>query len=183
MENRKNADCWLYAIGMMLLAELFSLFQPIYINIDNYCTSMMINQVYAEDGYNMFLNPVVCWVSTFLGQLFPDADGFLMLTKAVLLVGIGAVSYFIALHFEHWSERLFWGAMFFFLIIEMNLFSDFFMVWSAFLSFVGMIWLLCALKGVDVNKKWILTGTFFLCCGLMWRLGGFCLFVCSIYFT
>ena len=61
MENRKNADCWLYAIGMMLLAELFSLFQPIYTNIDNYCTSMMINQVYAEDGYNMFLNPVVCF--------------------------------------------------------------------------------------------------------------------------
>ena len=177
MGNRKNADCWFYAVNMVLLVELFSLFQPIYTNIDNYCTSMIINQVYAEDDYNMFLNPVVCWVSTFLGQLFPDADGFLMLTRAVLLVGIGAVSYFIALHFKHWSERLFWGAMFFFLIIEMNLFSDFFMVWSAFLSFVGMIWLLHALKGVDVNKKWILTGTFFLCCGLMWRLGGFCLFV------
>ena len=96
MGNRKNADCWFYAVNMVLLVELFSLFQPIYTNIDNYCTSMIINQVYAEDDYNMFLNPVVCWVSTFLGQLFPDADGFLMLTRAVLLVGIGAVSYFIA---------------------------------------------------------------------------------------
>ena len=108
--------------------------------------------------------------------MLPTADAFTLVTRVVLLAGIGSISYFVALHFRHWPERLFAGVMLFLLIIEMNLFSDYFMVWAAFFTFVGMVWLLRSMK-TEVHGSWIAAGTFFLCCGLMWRLGGFVPFI------
>lgn len=178
MKNSSKAENWLYAIGMVVIAEIFSLFQPIYTNVDNYIISMVINRVYAEDTYNMFLNPVLCWITAAAGRVFTGADGFTLVTKLVLLAGIGAISYFIAVHFREWTERLFWGAVLFLLTVEMSLFSDYFMVWSAFFSFVGMIWLLKELQSdKSRGRRRIAVGTFFICCGLMWRLGGFGLFI------
>ena len=176
MKSRKKRDCWIYAICMMIMAEAFSWFQPIYTNVDNFITSMVIGAVYDKDTYSMMLNPVLCWLMTAVGKLLPHADAYLLVTKIVLLAGIGSVSYFVALHFRHWTERVFAGALLFLLIIEMNLFSDYFMVWAAFLTFVGMIWLLAAMKE-KAHGSWIGVGTFFLCCGLMWRLGGFVPFI------
>ena len=176
MKSREKRDCWIYAICMMLLVEIFSWFQPIYTNIDNFITSMVIGAVYDKDTYSMVLNPVLCWVLSAAEKILPEADVFTWVTKIVLLAGIGSVSYFVALHFRHWAERLFAGALLFLLIIEMHLFSDFFMVWSAFFAFVGMVWLLRSMK-TEVHGSWIVAGTFFICCGLMWRLGGFVPFI------
>ncbi len=161
---------------MMALAEAFSWFQPIYTNVDNFITSMVIGAVYDKDTYSMMLNPVLCWLMTTVGKILPQADAYLLVTKVVLLFGVGAISYFVALYFHHWPERLFAGAMLFLLTIEMNLFSDYFMVWAAFLTFVGMVWLLAAMKE-KAHGSWIGVGTFFICCGLMWRLGGFVPFI------
>ena len=161
---------------MMVLAEAFSWFQPIYTNVDNFITSMVIGAVYDKDTYSMVLNPVLCLVMSFTGKVLPEADAFTLVTKMVLLAGIGSISYFAALHFRHWPERLFAGAVLFLLIIEMHLFSDYFMVWSAFFTFVGMVWLLRSMK-TEVHGSWIAAGTFFICCGLMWRLGGFVPFI------
>ena len=162
---------------MMVIAEAFSWFQPIYTNVDNYIISMVINRVYAEDTYNMFLNPVLCWITAFVSRIFSNADGFTLVTKLMLLAGIGTISYLIALNFRHWQERLFWAALFLLLIVEMALFSDYFMVWSAFFSFVGMVCLLWVMKTESVHWHWIIVGTLFLCCGLMWRIGGLGLFI------
>lgn len=161
---------------MTILAEAFSWFQPIYTNVDNFITSMVVGAVYDKDTYSMVLNPVLCWIMSFVGKILPTADAFTLVTKVVLLAGIGSISYFVALHFRHWPERLFAGVMLFLLIIEMNLFSDYFMVWAAFFTFVGMVWLLRSMK-TEVHGSWIAAGTFFLCCGLMWRLGGFVPFI------
>lgn len=176
MKNREKRDCWIYATCMMILAEAFSWFQPIYTNVDNFITSMVISAVYDKDTYSMVLNPVLCWIMSFVGKVLPTADAFTLVTKIVLMVGIGSISYFVALHFRHWTERLFAGAMLFLLTIEMNLFSDYFMVWAAFFTFVGMVWLLRSMK-TEVHGSWIVAGTFFICCGLMWRLGGFVPFI------
>ena len=176
MKSREKRDCWIYAICMMILAEAFSWFQPIYTNVDNFITSMVISAVYDKDTYSMVLNPVLCWIMSFVGKVLPTADAFTLVTKIVLLAGIGSISYFVALHFRHWPERLFAGAMLFLLTIEMNLFSDYFMVWAAFFTFVGMVWLLRSMK-TGVHGSWIAAGTFFICCGLMWRLGGFVPFI------
>ena len=176
MKSREKRECWIYAIGMTILAEAFSWFQPIYTNVDNFITSMVVGAVYDKDTYSMVLNPVLCWIMSFVGKILPTADAFTLVTKVVLLAGIGSISYFVALHFRHWPERLFAGVMLFLLIIEMNLFSDYFMVWAAFFTFVGMVWLLRSMK-TEVHGSWIAAGTFFLCCGLMWRLGGFVPFI------
>lgn len=176
MKSREKRDCWIYAICMMALAEAFSWFQPIYTNVDNFITSMVISAVYDKDTYSMMLNPVLGWLMTAVGKGLPQADAYLLVTKAVLLLGIGTISYFVALHFRHWPERLFAGVLLFLLVIEMNLFSDYFMVWAAFLTFVGMVWLLAAMKE-NAHGSWIGIGTFFMCCGLMWRLGGFVPFI------
>ena len=176
MKNKEKRECWIYAICMMILAEAFSWFQPIYTNVDNFITSMVIGAVYDKDTYSMVLNPVLCWIMSFVGKVLPTADAFTLVTKIVLLAGIGSISYFVALHFRHWPERLFAGAMLFLLTIEMNLFSDYFMVWAAFFTFVGMVWLLRSMK-TEVHGSWIVAGTFFICCGLMWRLGGFVPFI------
>lgn len=161
---------------MMILAEAFSWFQPIYTNVDNFITSMVIGAVYDKDTYSMVLNPVLCWIMSFVGKVLPTADAFTLVTKVVLLAGIGSISCFVALYFRHWPERLFAGAILFLLTIEMNLFSDYFMVWAAFFTFVGMVWLLRSMK-TEVHGSWIIAGTFFICCGLMWRLGGFVPFI------
>ena len=176
MKNKEKRECWIYAICMMILAEAFSWFQPIYTNVDNFITSMVIGAVYDKDTYSMVLNPVLCWIMSFVGKVLPTADAFTLVTKIVLLAGIGSISYFVALHFRHWTERLFAGAVLFLLTIEMNLFSDYFMVWAAFFTFVGMVWLLRSMK-TEVHGSWIVAGTFFICCGLMWRLGGFVPFI------
>lgn len=176
MKNKEKRECWIYAICMMILAEAFSWFQPIYTNVDNFITSMVISAVYDKDTYSMMLNPVLGWLMTAVGKGLPQADAYLLVTKAVLLLGIGTISYFVALHFRHWPERLFAGVLLFLLVIEMNLFSDYFMVWAAFLTFVGMVWLLAAMKE-NAHGSWIGIGTFFMCCGLMWRLGGFVPFI------
>ena len=176
MKSREKRNCWIYAICMMILAEAFSWFQPIYTNVDNFITSMVIGAVYDKDTYSMVLNPVLCWIMSFVGKVLPTADAFTLVTRVVLLAGIGSISYFVALHFRHWLERLFAGAMLFLLVIEMNLFSDYFMVWAAFFTFVGMVWLLSSMK-TEVHGSWIAAGTFFICCGLMWRLGGFVPFI------
>ena len=161
---------------MMILAEAFSWFQPIYTNVDNFIISMVINRQYGEDTYNMFLNPVLCWITATIGKIFSDADGFTLVTKITLLAGIGTISYFIAAHFRQWVERLFFCFVLFLLIVEMNLFSDYFMVWAAFFSFVGMVVLLHNMRS-EIHKNGIAIGTFFLCCGLMLRLSGFALFI------
>ena len=126
MKSREKRDCWIYAICMMALAEAFSWFQPIYTNVDNFITSMVISAVYDKDTYSMMLNPVLGWLMTAVGKGLPQADAYLLVTKAVLLLGIGTISYFVALHFRHWPERLFAGVLLFLLVIEMNLFSDYF---------------------------------------------------------
>ena len=176
MKSREKRECWIYAIGMMILAEAFSWFQPIYTNVDNFIISMVINRQYGEDTYNMFLNPVLCWITATIGKIFSDADGFTLVTKITLLAGIGTISYFIAAHFRQWVERLFFCFVLFLLIVEMNLFSDYFMVWAAFFSFVGMVVLLHNMRS-EIHKNGIAIGTFFLCCGLMLRLSGFALFI------
>lgn len=137
MKSREKRDCWIYAICMMILAEAFSWFQPIYTNVDNFITSMVIGAVYDKDTYSMVLNPVLCWIMSFVGKVLPTADAFTLVTKVVLLAGIGSISYFVALHFRHWPERLFAGAVLFLLTIEMNLFSDYFMVWAGILHVRG----------------------------------------------
>lgn len=176
MKNKEKRECWIYVICMMILVEAFSWFQPIYTNVDNFITSMVIGAVYDKDTYSMVLNPVLCWIMSAVGKVLPEADAFSLVTKIVLLAGIGSISYFVALHFRHWPERLFAGAVLFLLTVEMNLFSDYFMVWSAFFTFVGMVWLLRSMK-TEVHGSWIVAGTFFICCGLMWRLGGFVPFI------
>ena len=115
MKNREKRDCWIYATCMMILAEAFSWFQPIYTNVDNFITSMVIGAVYDKDTYSMVLNPVLCWIMSFVGKALPTADAFTLVTKVVLLAGIGSISYFVALHFRHWPERLFAGAVLFLL--------------------------------------------------------------------
>lgn len=176
MNKTEKKACWLYSLGMVLLVEVFSFFQPIYTNVDNFITSMVVSGVYGEDTYSMVLNPALCWIMAAVSKVFPSADVFSLVTKAVLLTAIGSISYFIALHFQQWYERLFASALLFLLTIDMNLFSDFFMVWAALFSFAGMIWLLRSMQ-TEVHKSWIAAGTFFLCCGLMWRLGGFTPFI------
>ena len=93
MKNREKRDCWIYAICMMILAEAFSWFQPIYTNVDNFITSMVISAVYDKDTYSMVLNPMLCWIMSFIGKVLPTADAFTLVTKIVLLAGIGSISY------------------------------------------------------------------------------------------
>ena len=76
MKNKEKRECWIYAICMMILAEAFSWFQPIYTNVDNFITSMVISAVYDKDTYSMVLNPVLCWIMSLVGKVLPTADAF-----------------------------------------------------------------------------------------------------------
>lgn len=167
MRKRSNS---IVASGILTgICFLFSLFQIVYLNVDNYLLSLVINKVYDKDHYCMFVNPVVCWIGGALHELLPNADGYLLLTKVLLLAGIWWLGFLMA-RLLHGLWELFCGySVLFLLVINASLFFDYFTIWAAFFCSVGMLLLLCQMEG-ETDRIQSAAGTLFLACGFMWRI-------------
>ena len=148
---------------------LFGLFQIVYLNVDNYLLSMVINKIYDQDHYCMFVNPVVCWIGGFLHDFLPNADGYLLLTRVLLLAAIWCLGCLMAQMLHGGRELLGGYFLLFLLVVNASLFFDYFTIWAAFFCSVGMLLLLHQMKR-DADQIQIVTGTLFLVCGFLWRI-------------
>lgn len=173
ISRRKPA---LAASMMTVICGIFSFFQPLYTQVDNYLASLVTNRIYDSDNYCMFLNPVLCRIVGMLQKLVPDGDAFTLFSRLMILAGIWYLGYFAARTLRRNSELACAYLILFMLVINASLFFDYFTIWAAFFSFVGMILLL---YGVRHERKWSDTaaGTWFLCCGILWRVESAAIFV------
>lgn len=163
--------------GMMtVICGMFSLFQPLYTQVDNYLASLVTDRIYDADNYCMFLNPVLCRIVGLLQNVFPDGDAFTLLSRVMILAGIWYLSYFAARTLGRKSELACAYLIFFMLVINASLFFDYFTIWAAFFSFAGMILLL---YGIRHERTWsdVAAGTLFLSCGIMWRVESAAIFM------
>lgn len=158
---------FLNAFLMTVVCGIFGMFQPIYLNVDNYLAALVTNRIYAMDNYCMFFNPVLCWIVGFMQKLIPEADSFTLLSRCVILLGIWCLSYFIATEAHNEMEILCIDFILFLLVVNASLFFDYFTIWASFFTCAGMILLLSALKNGE--WKWMFAGTFFVVCGIIWR--------------
>lgn len=164
------------ACVMTVICGIFSLFQPLYTQVDNYLASLVTNRIYDSDNYCMFLNPVLCRIVGILQKLCPDGDAFTLLSRVMILAGIWYLSYFAARTLRKNSELVCAYLILFLLVINASLFFDYFTIWAAFFSFAGMILLL---YGIRHERRWsdVTAGTLFLACGIMWRVESAAIFV------
>lgn len=160
---------------MTVLCGVFSLFQPLYTQVDNYYVSLITNRVFDLDNYCMFLNPVLCKVIGIMNILMPEADNYTLLSRILILLGIWCISCHIAEAVHKKSELVISYAVLFVLVINDSLFYDYYTIWSAFYSFVGMVLLLsCCREEIRWKKVF---GTLFVIFGFMWRKQGAMLFI------
>lgn len=146
----------------------FSIFQPLYTQVDNYMVSLILNRCYDSDNYCMFLNPVLCWIVGKMQEVLPGADSYTFLSRLLISAGIWCISYYIAKMIPRMRERLAACLILFLFVINASLFYDYFTLWSAFYMFVGMVLLLPSYKK-NLHWGWGVVGACWIFFGIMWR--------------
>lgn len=162
----KNDHVW--ALILTGICGMFSVFQPLYSQVDNYMVSLILNRCYDADVYCMFLNPVLCFLCGVLQKLFPQADVFTLLTRIMILLGIYCIGYVIAKLSKTRREVFVAYVIIFILAINASLFFEYFTVWAAFFSVTGMVLLLLSVR-VQIPRWITFLGWIFVISGMMWR--------------
>ena len=154
---------------LTVVCGFFGMFQILYLNVDNYLLSLVINRLFDNDNYCMFVNPVICCVGGVFRTIFPDADGFLILTRLLLLAGIWCTAFLMTNIFQSYGGLLCGYLIIFLLVVNSSLFFDYFTIWAAFFFNVGMLLLLFQMR-CEESRSQIILGTIFISCGFMWRI-------------
>lgn len=166
--NAGKKGCLTASAAITLICLGFSMFQPLYLNVDNYQASLVLNQAYDTENYCMFFSPVLSMLSGILHRVLPSADVYTLLSRGLLLLGVWCLGYLIAAASHRPGELLFGHAVLFLLVINASLFFDYFTIWAAFFTCTGMVVLVSALQNKSPVR--IAAGTLFAVCGVMWRM-------------
>lgn len=69
--------------------------QPLYEAMDNFLLSLVTDGYYSEINQSVFVSPILSQVVKWLGNLFPSADGFMLLLEATVFVAVWVLLYFM----------------------------------------------------------------------------------------
>lgn len=175
MQKHGNCRCLSVSLLMAALCGIFAVFQPLYLNVDNYQTALVLNRVYDADNYCMFVNPLLCLLSGLLGDVMPSADNYTLLSRVLILLGVWCLGYHIAKASRKKLELFCGYLMLFLLVVNASLFFDYFTIWASFFTCTGMVSLILAVQ--QESRKQAAAGTVFLICGVMWRMESAAIFL------
>lgn len=172
----KKYYAYIVAAFFSAICGIFALFQPLYTQVDNYIVSLVLNRCFDSDVYCLFLNPLLCWGCGAIQKLIPYADVYTLVSRIMILLGIFFICCLITKNVRHIWELICVYGILFLLVINSSLFFDYYTIWAAFFSFVGMTYFLLTIR-IKPTVKQTIIGLVFMAAGMMWRIESAILFV------
>lgn len=156
----------------LIIYLCFSIFFPLYSDIDNYLISLVTNGVYSStENYVIYIHPCLCYIIKCMSFVFPNADNYLLLNELLMLIGVWLLSY-ISLNLSHSKlQKLCTQVVLFVLVMyKSSRCFDNFTVTAAFLMCVGMALIAYSIISNKVYYRWLyLIAIIFIMFGYMWR--------------
>lgn len=151
--------------------------KKLYANVDNYTISIVTNRLYDADNYCVYLHPILCWIIGMISNIFPQADAFALLGRALIWGAFVWLFYTVMKSQQKSSDKILEALFLLFISIALNIWNENYTVQAAFFMFTGLV----TLFGVERKKRFglldICIGTAFMCIGVMWRIQAALLFI------
>ena len=175
--NKEKAYRILAAFVTALLGfAIGCLFKELYDDVDNYFISLVLNKLYDNEIYCLYLHPLLCFILGNLSTLFSETDIFLLFLHSIVFAETFWLSYRLLSLSKSKFKKILSCLFPLFLIVILNLYVANYTVIAASLTFVGLLTLF-----TEADKKpsvlHIVIGTFFVLFGVMLRYQAALLFV------
>ncbi len=134
---------------------------------DNYKISLVLNQLYSDENYCLFLNPMLSFITKLIDGILPAADGFVLLTEILMLVAIWCILY-VALVSTSRKSTLIILYVILLANYDINLLHSAFTVTATVLSAAGFFLVYSYIRK-KVGLAFAVTGCVLFAFGCMWR--------------
>ncbi len=137
---------------------------------DNYTISMVVNGLFAQDNYCVFISPILCGIIKFMCKILPKADNFALYMNISVYISLYAVTYFAVMRCVGKEKKLL-CAVFILTMAAIVPSKMNFTVVSAFVSVCGFFILFLALLpfGNIRTRTYIIIGTLLVFMGMLIR--------------
>jgi len=147
----------------------------LYIAVDNYTISMVVNRLYALDNYCIYLHPFLCWFIGWISEIFVAGDGFALFSHVCIFLEFVCLLLVVNSGIIHKKDKICISTFLFFIFTVFNIWNANYTIQAAAYVFSGIIILFYSIK----MRRQILSiiGTVFICLGVMYRLEAAMLFI------
>ncbi len=94
LQKKSKLKYLIFSFITALVSFSVSLFAHIYTFNDDYWLSMVLNCLYSDDNYCLFVSPFFCSAVKFLHNILPSADCYLLLIRTACFFSIWLIAYY-----------------------------------------------------------------------------------------
>lgn len=132
------AAAGLLAALLTLVFWLFQGKQSLWVNMDDFFISNVLNSRFAEENYCFFVSPVFTRLVPWLSRVFPSADGYVLVGELLSLLSLWTVLYLCIRRFSLTGVLAVWLSLLAF-SAKLNLLHSPFTVMAGELAVVGFL--------------------------------------------
>lgn len=166
MKMNNNVKKLLFSGIIGLVAVVVTMFKNAYSDIDNHVISILLNGFYGKDNFCEFVNPVFCKMVELINNVFPNADGALLLVRLGSFLFYWWVAFLIMKYAK--KQKIVYWLFYGILVIGLCIPCQNFTVYSASFSTMGIFTILLSMH-ILKNKKICFVGIFFIFMGMLGR--------------
>ncbi|MCQ2514929.1 MAG: hypothetical protein MJ089_07575 [Ruminococcus sp.] len=149
--------------------------QLLYTNHDNMWVSIVVNGIFDNDNYCIYLHPFLCWFFKVLKLIIPSADVFATTGFICISFSIFIFSYLALTLLNKKLSKCLFIILIVFLTFALSMWNNNYTVQAAYFSFIGVV---LFFTGCYHNKLfYIILGILYYCLGFMWRQESALLFI------
>lgn len=148
---------WLGSLMAAVLLWISQAYQPVYIDIDNYILSMVLDGLFSSDNYVLFCSPVLSWMVNLFSWIFPQGDGFRILVLFSMIIAFWLLFGLFAERSSLLEDFGFFLFMLGFVFISNLLYANF-TIEAGMLSAAGFAGIICCMQ-IKKVRPWILAAS------------------------
>ncbi len=138
---------------------------------DNYRISQVLNGVYSDENYCIFLHPFISFIVKGMSRILPHADCFVLLTEILLLIGVWCLTYLLVTSLKRINAFIVFVLICLF-NLDLNILHSAFTVTATFLTGIGFICLYSWIRR-RAALPFGIVGAVLMLFGFMWRYDAF----------
>lgn len=158
----------LLTMGCFIVA-VFS--ENLYTDADNVNISIVMNGLFGNDPYTIFLHPWLCKLISVIAKLCPWADAYALLMRVLLFVAMWVIFSLILTSNSKIRDKFICILIPITLLLDIEILNYNYTLHAVIFVLVGAAVLITNLHRND-GKTNIILGTVFICIGFMWRKEG-----------
>ena len=171
--EKSGKESAVLATGSAVAFFLSQTMLVLWANTDNYRISLVLNGIFSEENYCIFLHPAVAYVVKAIDRLLPHADGFVLLLEVLLMTGFWCIFYLL-FRVTKKSTALLTVVSVIILNYSINLLHAAFTLAAMLLTGIGFL-LVYAYVREKAGLPFVFIGSLLVIFGSFWRFNAFLL--------